>query len=43
MEPEQGMLLAHSGTDKLAREELKLVPTPEGTDTYSSSPCWDLR
>jgi len=31
---EQGQLLAHCGTEKLTREQLQLIPTPEGTETY---------
>src|SRR5437867_10147725 len=31
---EQSQLLAHSATRKLTREELKAVPTPEGTSTH---------
>src|SRR5215467_2938673 len=29
-----GQLLAHSGTNKLTREQLAVIPAPEGTDTY---------
>jgi len=42
MEPEQGILVAHCGTDKLTREELKLVATPEGTDTYQPVPHYEI-
>src|SRR2546426_9555457 len=31
---DQGQLLAHSGSNKLTREQLGLIPSPEGTDTY---------
>src|SRR5437667_11553187 len=31
---EQSQLIAHSGTRKLSREELKAVTTPEGTFTH---------
>src|SRR5947209_8173895 len=31
---EQGQLLAHCGTNKLAREHLKAIPAPEATETY---------
>ena len=31
---DQGQLLAHCGTNKLTREQLALIPAPEGTDTY---------
>lgn len=36
MEP--SLLLAHCGTRKLSREELKAVPTPEGTPTHRPVP-----
>ena len=29
-----GQLLAHCGSNKLTREQLALIPSPEGTDTY---------
>jgi hypothetical protein len=29
-----GQLVAHCGTNKLNREQLQLIPSPEGTDTY---------
>jgi hypothetical protein len=31
---EQAQLLAHCGTNKITRDELTLIPTPEGTQTY---------
>jgi hypothetical protein len=31
---DQGQLLAHCGTNKITREQLLLVPTPEGTPTH---------
>src|SRR6476660_1213234 len=31
---EQSQLLAHCGSNKITRDELTLVPTPEGTQTY---------
>jgi hypothetical protein len=31
---EQSLLLAHCGTNKLGREELKVIPTPEGSPTH---------
>jgi hypothetical protein len=34
----QGQLLAHCGSDKLSREQLALIPTPEGTETYQPVP-----
>ena len=42
METEQGILLAHCGANKLTREELKLVPSPEGTDTYQPVPHHEI-
>ena len=30
----EGLLIAHCGSDTLTRDQLKLVPTPEGTQTY---------
>jgi hypothetical protein len=34
MEQDQGLLLAHCGTSKITREQLSLIPTPEGTATH---------
>jgi hypothetical protein len=31
---DQGQLIAHCGSNKLTREQLALIPSPEGTDTY---------
>src|SRR2546426_12465292 len=31
---EQGQLLAHCGSDKLTRDQLKLIEAPQGTETY---------
>src|SRR6202165_3325266 len=31
---DQSQLLAHCGTNKLTREQLNLIPTPEGTPTH---------
>jgi len=31
---DQTQLLAHCGTNKLTREQLNLVPTPEGTESH---------
>jgi hypothetical protein len=42
MEVEQGTLLAHCGTEKITREELKLLPIPEGTDTYQPVPHYEI-
>src|SRR5256885_14403132 len=30
----EGQLFAHCGSNKLTREQLQLIPSPEGTDTY---------
>ena len=35
---EQSQLLAHCGTRKLTRDELKAVPTPEGSSTHRPVP-----
>src|SRR5213594_4254145 len=35
---EQSQLIAHSGTRKLTRDELKAVPTPEGSSTHRPVP-----
>jgi hypothetical protein len=40
MEP--STLLAHSGTTKLSREELKVTPTPEGTPTHHPVPHFEI-
>src|SRR5208283_4478776 len=39
---EQSTLLAHSGTQKLSREELKAVLTPEGTSTHRPVPHFEI-
>src|SRR3989475_12291312 len=39
---EQSQLLAHSGTRKLTREELKAIPTPEGTLTHRPVPHHEI-
>ena len=31
---DQSQLLAHCGSNKITREKLSLVPTPEGTPTH---------
>ena len=31
---DQTQLLAHCGTNKITRDELKMVPTPEGTESH---------
>ena len=33
MDQNQSQLLAHCGSNKLTREELGVIPTPEGTPT----------
>jgi len=35
-------LIAHCGTRKLSREELKVVPTPEGTPTHRPVPHFEI-
>jgi hypothetical protein len=35
---EQGKLLAHCGSSKITREELKLIPTPEASATHQPIP-----
>src|SRR6266581_1410229 len=39
---QQGQLIAHSGTEKLTREQLKILPIPEATDTYRPLPHHDI-
>jgi hypothetical protein len=39
---EQATLLAHSGTTKLSREELKVIQTPEGTPTHRPVPHFEI-
>src|SRR6266550_868011 len=34
MDQDQSQLLAHCGTNKITREELRMVPTPEGTESH---------
>jgi hypothetical protein len=31
---DQGQLLAHCGSNKITREQLQIIPAPEGTDTH---------
>jgi Domain of unknown function (DUF932) len=33
-------LIAHCGSHKLGRDELKLIPTPDGTETHRPVPHW---
>ena len=35
---DQSQLLAHCGTNKIGREELRLVPTPDGTESHHPLP-----
>ena len=39
---EQSQLLAHCGTRKLSREELKVIPAPEGTLTHRPVPHHEI-
>ncbi len=39
---EQSQLLAHSGSCKLTREELKVIPTPEGSATHQPIPHHEI-
>jgi hypothetical protein len=39
---EQSVLLAHGGARKLSREELKAIPTPEGTPTHRPVPHHEI-
>ena len=39
---EQSLLLAHSGTNKLSREELKTILTPDGTPTHRPVPHFEI-
>jgi hypothetical protein len=34
MDQDQSQLLAHCGSNKITREQLQIVPVPEGTDTH---------
>src|ERR1700739_4860800 len=38
IEMEQAQLLAHSGSSKITRDELKLIPTPEASPTHQPIP-----
>ena len=35
---EQSQLLAHCGSSKITRDELKVIPTPEGSATHQPVP-----
>jgi hypothetical protein len=40
---EQSQLLAHCGSSKITREELKVIPTPPGSPTHQPIPhCEDV-
>lgn len=39
---EQSKLLAHCGSSKITREELKVIPTPEGSATYQPLPHFEI-
>src|SRR5437660_9491367 len=38
----QGTLVAHCGTSKVSRDELKLIPAPEGTRTFKPIPHYEI-
>ena len=38
----QGTLVAHCGTFKVSRDELKLIPPPEGTTTFKPIPHYEI-
>lgn len=39
---ELSKLLAHGGSSKITREELKVIPTPEGSATYQPLPHFEI-
>ena len=39
---EQSQLLAHSGSSKITREELKVIPTPPGSSTHQPIPHHEI-
>lgn len=39
---DQSQLLAHCGTRKLSREELRAIPTPDGTPTHRPVPHFEI-
>jgi len=41
-EMEQSKLLAHCGSSKITREELKVIPTPAGSATYQPLPHFEI-
>src|SRR5690242_19544417 len=39
---EQSQLLAHCGSSKITREELKVIPTPAGSETHQPIPHFEI-
>ncbi len=39
---EQSQLLAHCGSSKITREELKVIPTPAGSATHQPLPHFEI-
>lgn len=39
---DQSQLLSHCGTNKIGREELRLVPTPDGTESHHPLPHYSI-
>ena len=39
---EQSQLLAHCGSPKITREELKVIPTPAGSATHQPLPHFEI-
>jgi len=39
---EQSQLLAHCGSSKITREELKVIPTPPGSPTHHPVPHYEI-
>jgi hypothetical protein len=39
---EQAQLLAHNGSSKITREELKMIPAPPGSPTYQPIPHYGI-
>ena len=42
MDQDQSLLLAHCGSNKLTRQELSIIPTPEGTLTHHPLPHHEI-
>src|SRR5882724_4456851 len=38
----QGTLIAHCGTSKVSRDELRLIPAPDGTRTFKPIPHYEI-